>query len=140
MIAFIALLGLGNWACRRQTLTESSARPLRFTPESGPIVGDRLVFIDVEEPAGAIGTASVTCRFGQHDASPCEYDATSARYLCRTPAHLRPEPVPLTITLDGAEFRMPGRYLYTTQGKSDSPVTEIDVPTRYSSRSSGYAT
>src|SRR2546428_3391478 len=130
MIAFIAaLLGLGNWACRGQTPTERSARPLRFTPGSGPIEGGRFVFIDVEEPAAAIGTASIACQFGQHAASPGKYDATSARYLCRTPAHSRPEPVTLTITLDGAEFRMPVRYLYTTHGKSDAPIAEVDVPT-----------
>jgi alanine racemase len=137
MIAFIAALlvigALGNWACRRETPTERSARPLRFTPGSGPIEGDRFVFIDVEESAAAIGTASIACQFGQHAASPGEYDATSARYLCRTPAHSRPESVTLTITLDGAEFRMPVRYVYTTQGNttqgSDAPVTEIDVPT-----------
>ncbi len=130
MIAFIAaLLGLGNWACRGQTPTDRSARPLRFTPGSGPIEGGRFVFIDVEEPAAAIGTASIACQFGQHAASPGEYDATSARYLCRTPAHSRPESVTLTITLDGAEFRMPVRYVYTTHGKSDAPITEVDVPT-----------
>jgi alanine racemase len=130
MIAFIAaLLGLGYWACSRQTPTETSARPLRFTPGSGPIEGGRLVFIDVEEPAAAIGTASIACQFGQHAASPGEYDATSARYLCRTPAHSRPESVTLTITLDGAEFRMPVPYAYTTHGKSDTPVIEVDVPT-----------
>ena len=58
----------------------------------------------VEEPAAAIGTASIACQFGQHATSPGEYDATSGRYLCRTPAHSRPESVALTITLDGAEF------------------------------------
>jgi len=134
MIACIAaLLVLGNWACTTETSTERSARPLRFTPGSGPIEGDRFVFIDVEEPAAAIGTASIACQFGQHAASPGEYDATSARYLCRTPAHSRPESVTLTITLDGAEFRMPVGYVYTTQGHttegSDAPVTEVDVPT-----------
>src|SRR2546428_12198542 len=130
MIAFIAaLLGLGNWACRRQTPTERSARPLRFTPGSGPIEGDGFVFIDVEESAAAMGTASIACRFGQHAASPGEYDATSARYLCRTPAHSRPESVTLTITLAGAEFRMPVRYTYTTHVKSDAPATEVDLPT-----------
>lgn len=91
--------------------------------------GNRLVFIDVEEPAVAIGTASMACQFGQHAASPGQYDAASARYLCRTPAHSRPESVTLTITLDGAEFRMPVRYVYTTHGESDAPVTEVDVPT-----------
>ena len=105
LIAFIAaLLGLGDWPCRSQTPTETSARPLRFTPGSGPIEGDRLVFIDVEEPAAAIGTASIACQFGQRATSPGEYDVTSGRYLCRTPAHSRPESVALTITLDGAEF------------------------------------
>src|SRR5438094_10576786 len=88
MITFMAaLLGLGNWACTRQTPTERSARPLRFTPGSGPIDGDRFVFIDAEQPAVVIGTASIACEFGQHAASPGEYDATSARYLCRTPAY-----------------------------------------------------
>ena len=104
MIAFIAALLLGNWACSRQTAAERSARPLRFTPGSGPIERGRFVFIDVEEPAAAIGTASIACQFGQHATSPGEYDATSGRYLCRTPAHSRPESVALTITLDGAEF------------------------------------
>src|SRR5206468_12875662 len=101
LIAFIAMLVigvLGNWACRRETQTEKGARPLRFTPGSGPIEGNRLVFIDVGEPAAAIGEASIACQFGQHAASPGEYDATSARYLCRTPAHSRPESVTLTIT------------------------------------------
>jgi len=130
MIAFIAaLLGPGNWACRGQTPTERSARPLRFTPGSGPIEGGRFVFVDVEEPAAAIGTASITCQFGQHAASRGEYDATSARYLCRTPAHSRPESVTLTIMLNGAEFRMPVPYVYTTHGKSDAPITEVDIPT-----------
>ena len=134
IIAFIvALLGLGNWACSRQTPTEGSARPLRFTPGSGPIEGNGLVFIDVEEPAAAIGTASITCQFGQHAASPGTYDATSARYVCRTPAHSRPESVTLTVTLNGADFRMPVPYVYTTQGHttqgSHAPVTEVDVPT-----------
>src|ERR1041385_896299 len=70
MIAFIAaLLALGNWACRGQTPTETSARPLRFTPGSGPIEGGRFVFIDVEEPPAAIGTASIACQFGEHAAS-----------------------------------------------------------------------
>jgi alanine racemase len=128
MIMFIvALLVLGSWACRT-TATERSARPLQFTPGSGPIEGGRFVFLDVEEPAAAIGTASITCQFGQHAAGPGEYDATSARYLCRTPAHSRPESVILTITLNGAEFRMPVPYVYTTHGKNDSPVTEVDVP------------
>src|SRR6266478_4899873 len=77
VLAFIAaLLVLGNWASRGQTPTERSARPLRFTPGSGPIEGNRFVFIDVEEPAAAIGTASIACQFGQHAASPGEYDAT----------------------------------------------------------------
>src|SRR5438552_900517 len=107
-IAFTAaLLGLGNWACEGQTPTERNARPLRFTPGSGPIEGGRLVFIDVEEPAAAIGSASIACQFGQHAASPGKYDATSARYLCRTPAHSRLESVTLTITLDGAELGSP---------------------------------
>ena len=128
-ITFIAaLLVLGNWACASQTPTERSARPLEFTPGSGPIEGDRLVFIDVEEPAAAIGTASMACRFGQHAASPGEYDATSARYVCRTPAHRRPESVALTMTLDGAEFRMPAPYVYTSHGMRDAPVAEVDVP------------
>lgn len=127
MIAFIvALLVLGSWT---QIPTERSARPLQFTPRSGPIEGGRLVFIDLEEPAAAIGTASITCQFGQHAAKPGEYDAISGRYLCRTPAHSRPESVTLTITLDGAEFRLPARYTYTSHGKSDAPVTEVDVPT-----------
>ena len=130
MIAFIAaLLVLGNWECRAQTPTETSARPLRFTPGSGPIEGNRLVFIEVEEPEAAVGTAKIACQFGQHAASPGKYDATSGRYLCRTPAHSRPESVPLTITLDGTEFQMPVRYVYTTPGKSDAPITEVDVPT-----------
>jgi alanine racemase len=134
MIAFMAvLLGLGNLACKTPAPTERSGRPLRFTPGSGPIEGNRLVFIDVEEPAGAVGTALIACQFGQHAASPAEYDATSARYVCRTPAHGRAESVPLTIKLDGARFRMPVPYVYTTQGHttrgSGAPVTEIDVPT-----------
>lgn len=102
---------------------------MRFTPGSGPIEGGRLVFIDVEEPAAAIGTASIACQFGQHAASPGKYDATSGRYVCRTPAHSRPEPVTLTIKLNGAESRIPVPYVYTTHGKSDAPVTEVDVPT-----------
>src|SRR5262249_53149345 len=36
--------------------------------------------------------------------------------------------VTLTIKLNGAEFRMPVPYVYTTHGKSDAPVTEVDVP------------
>ena len=123
-----ALFSLGNWACTTQTLTERNARPVRFTPAAGPIDGNRLVFIDVEEPAASIGTASISCRFGQQAATPGRYDAASGRYTCRTPAHSRPELVTLTITLDGAEFRMPVRYAYTSRGKSDAPVTEIDVP------------
>src|SRR5258707_15593906 len=98
MIALTAaLLGLGNWTCRGQPPTETRARPRRFTPGSGPIEGGRFVFIEVEEPAAAIGTASISCQFGQHAASPAEYDATSARYLCRTPPHSRPESVTLAI-------------------------------------------
>ncbi|HEX6092990.1 MAG TPA: hypothetical protein VFZ07_06530, partial [Dongiaceae bacterium] len=58
----VALLLLGNWACGSKTPTESNARPLQFTPGSGPIEGDRLVFIDVDEPAAAIGSASMACR------------------------------------------------------------------------------
>ena len=92
------------------------------------MAGNRLVFIDVEEPVDAIGTASIACRFGRHATSPGKYDAKSARYLCRTPAHPRPESVTLTIALDGAEFRMPVRYVYTSHGWSDAPVTEVDVP------------
>jgi alanine racemase len=122
------LLVLGNWACTTHPATERSARPLQFTPASGPIEGNRRVFIDVEEPAAGIGTATITCQFGQHAASPAQYDAKSARYFCRTPAHSRPEPVSLTITLNGASFRMPEQYVYTTHGKSDAAVTEVDVP------------
>src|ERR1051326_4183524 len=130
LIAFTAaLVGFGNWACGSQTPTEMSARPLRFTPGSGPIEGGRLVFIEVEEPAAAIGTAAGACQFGQHAASPAKYDVTSGRYVCRTPAHSRPESVTLTITLNGAEFRMPVPYLYTTHAKSEAPVTEVNVPT-----------
>jgi alanine racemase len=128
-VTFIAaLLVLGNVACGKQTATERSARPLGFTSGSGPIEGDRLVFIDVDEPAAAIGTASIACQFGEHTASPGEYDATSARYVCRTPAHRRPESVTLTVTLNGAEFPMPASYVYTSHGWSDAPVTEVDVP------------
>ena len=130
MITFIAvLLMVGSWTSTKHSSTERSARPLRFSPASGPIEGNRFVFVDVEEPAAAIGTASMTCQFAQHAASPGEYDAKSARYLCRTPVHPRPESVTLTITLDGAEFRMPVPYVYTTHGKNDTPVTEVDVPT-----------
>jgi alanine racemase len=125
LIAALQVLGLG--ACKRQAPTERSARPLRFTPGSGPIEGNRVVLIDVEE--ATIGTASITCQFGQNAASPGKYDATSARYVCRTPAHARPEPVTLTVRLDGAEFEMPERYVYTTRGESDAPVTRVDVPT-----------
>jgi alanine racemase len=131
MIAFLAVVFVpGNWGCTTQPPpTEASARPLRFTAGSGPIEGNRLVFIDVEEPATAMGTASIACEFGQHAATRAEYDPKSARYFCRTPAHSRPEPVTLTIMLDGAKFRMPERYVYTTHGQSDAAVTEIDVPT-----------
>src|SRR2546426_1372848 len=70
MVAFIAALpALGNWACRRQTPTERSARPLRFTPGSGPIEGDRFVFIDVEEPAAAIACPM----FGKGNRSPSSF-------------------------------------------------------------------
>lgn len=120
-----ALLVLGNLACGKQT---GSARPLGFTPGSGPIEGDQLVFIDVDEPADANGAASIGCRFGEHPAGPGEYDATSARYVCRTPAHRRPEPVTLTVTLNGAALPMPAPYVYTSHGWSDAPVTEVDVP------------
>lgn len=129
MIAFAATLpGLGNRAYSDQTATESSARPLRFTPAAGPLEGGRLVFIDVAEAGAASGSASLACRFGQHAASLGEYDAKSARYLCRTPAHPRPEAVPLSITVNGSEFRMPAGYDYTSHGKSDAPVTAVDVP------------
>lgn len=128
-----ALLGLGDLGCSTHRPTERSARPLRFTPGSGPIEGARLVFIDVEEPAAAVGMASITCQFGEHAAGPAEYDATSGRYFCRTPAHPRPESVTLTIRLDGAEFRMPAPYVYTTQGNTtqgvDAPAIEVDVTT-----------
>src|SRR5919108_5110773 len=64
MITFIAvLLVLGSWTSTKQTPTKGSAGPLRFTPASGPIEGNRFVFIDVEEPAAAIGTASIACQF-----------------------------------------------------------------------------
>jgi alanine racemase len=129
-VTFIAaLLVLGNCACGRQAPPEGGARPVGFTPASGPIEGNRLVLIDVQEPKAAIGTARVACRFGQHAASGAEYDATSARYICRTPAHPRPEPVELTVSLDGVAFPMPAAYVYTTPGWSDAPVFEIDVPT-----------
>ena len=127
-LTFIAaLFALGNLACGRLTPAERGARPLGFTPGSGPIEGDRLVLIDVEEPAPGIGTASITCQFAEHPASRGAYDATSARYVCRTPAHRRPESVTLTIALNGAEFRMPAPYVYTSYGWSDAPVTEVDV-------------
>jgi len=134
MIVFIAaLLVLGSWGCRAQTATASGTRPLGFTPGSGTIHGGQSVLIDVEEPAAAIGKAAIGCKFGHHAASRGEYDVTSARYVCRTPFHSRPESVPLTITVDRAEFRMPAPYIYTTQGYttegSDGPVTEVDVPT-----------
>jgi alanine racemase len=83
----------------------------------------------VDEPSAEIGSASIACRFGQHTTSPGNYDATSGRYVCRTPAHSRPESVVLTISLNGAEFPMPGRYVYTTSGNRASPVIGIDVPT-----------
>jgi hypothetical protein len=125
----IFALLLWKLGVRGKAPTESNARPLQFTPGSGPIEGDRLVFIDVDEPAAAIGSASMACRFGRHAASPGDYDATSGRYVCRTPAHSRPESVILTITLNGAEFPMPERYVYTTRANSASPVIGIDVPT-----------
>ena len=129
MIVFIAaLLVLGSWGCRAQTATASGTRPLGFTPGSGPIRGGRSVLIDVEEPAAAIGKAAIGCTFGQHTASRGEYDATSARYVCRTPSHSRPESVPLTITVDGTEFRMPARYIYTTEGyttEGSDPNNEV---------------
>ena len=127
-LRFIAVvLLLGNWACSRLTPAERSARPVGFTPGSGPIEGDRLVLIDVDEQAAAIGTASIACRFGEHPSGRGKYDTTSARYTCRTPAHGRPESVALTVTLNGAEYPMPTPYVYTTTGWSDAPVTEIDV-------------
>src|SRR5947207_9500700 len=82
-VAFIAaLVVFGSVAHRALTSTES-ARPLMVTPRSGSIEGDRLVFVDVEESAAAVGTASIACRFGEHAAGRGEYDATSARYICR---------------------------------------------------------
>src|SRR5881397_2788857 len=81
-VALIAALGVfGSLAHRALTSTESGARPLMVTPRSGSIEGDRLVFVDVEESAAAVGTASIACRFGEHAAGRGEYDATSARYI-----------------------------------------------------------
>lgn len=125
----VALLLLGNWGCASKTPTENHARPLQFTPGSGSIDGGDWVFIEVDEPAAAIGSALMTCRFGQHAASPGDYDATSGRYLCRTPAHSRPESVNLTITLNGAEFPMAERYVYTTRANNASPIAGIDLVT-----------
>jgi hypothetical protein len=52
--------------CLRLALSERQ-------PSAGPIEGSRLVFIDVEEPAGASGAASITCQFGEHPARPGEW-------------------------------------------------------------------
>ena len=122
-----AFVSLGDVGCRKLPPSEQSARPLGFTSGSGSIAGNRLVFIDVEEHATAIGTARIACQFGQHPAGPGEYDAASARYVCRTPAHPRPESVALAVTLNGTEFRMPAPYVYTSAGWSDAPVVEVDV-------------
>src|SRR5215510_120720 len=124
MLATMIAVTAAALACRR----ERSARPLGYTPRSGPVEGGQLVFVEVEEPASAAGAASVGCRFGRHPARAAEYDAASGRYLCRTPAHGRPEPVTLTIAIGGAEFPMPGRYLYTTWGLGQAPVAEVDLP------------
>jgi alanine racemase len=132
MIASIVVLViLGNGACTTQPPTGRSApvRSPQFTPGSGPMEGNRLVFIDVEELPAAVGTASITCQFGQHAASRGEYDAKSGRYFCRTPAHSRPESVEVTIMVDGARFATARPYVYTTHGQSDASVTEVDVPT-----------
>jgi len=128
MTFIVVLLVLGNWGCERRSPIQSNARPLEFTPESGPVEGGQLVFVAVEEPADAIGSAVLVCRFGQHAASRGDFDATSGLYVCRTPAHQRPEPVILTITLNGVEFHMPKPYTYTTHGNGAAPVMGIDVP------------
>ncbi|MDH4020944.1 MAG: alanine racemase, partial [Xanthomonadales bacterium] len=125
----IVLLLLGIWGCERKSPTYSNARPLHFTPQSGSFEGDQLVFIEVEEPADVIGSATMACRFGQHTASRGDYDTTSGLYVCRTPAHQRPESVILTITLNGTEFHMPKHYVYTTHGNGAAPVIGIDLPT-----------
>ena len=129
MTFIVVLLVLGAWGCDRKSPTQSNARPLQFTPVSGPFEGDQLVFIDVEEPADEKGIATMTCRFGQHAASRGDYDKISGFYVCRTPTQQRPESVILTITLNGVEFQMEKRYTYTTLGNGAVPVIGIDLPT-----------
>ena len=127
----VTILGLLVWAVAGPAQSDDTGnhpvRPLRFTPASGSYEGGQLVFIEVDEPSTATGGSSIACRFGLESPVQGQYDGKSRHYICRVPAHRRPESVSVSILLDGREFQMEERYAYTTHGKYDSPVTQIHV-------------
>lgn len=127
----MAVLVFFVWAVAGPAQSDETGKhppgPLHFTPASGSFEGGQLVFIEVEETATATGSSSVACRFGSGSSVQGQYDAKSGQYICRVPSHPRPEPVSVTVAFNGTEFPMEHRYIYTTHGKYDVPVTEIHV-------------
>src|SRR5215216_6596715 len=103
-------------------------RPLGFTPTSGSIEGGRLVLVELDEGPTVRGRATVACGFGSHRAIPAAYDPASGRYICRAPAHERPEAVPLTISVGDATVTMPTPFVYVTPGMGSAPPVVVDVP------------
>ncbi len=106
----------------------SVSKPMVLTPSFGSTGGGQPMFVEVEEPAVRKGKSSIACRFASAPTFYGHYDKTSGHYICRVPPHPRPEPVDVTIFINGQTFKIPEPYVYTTHGKYDSPVTRIHVP------------
>lgn len=125
-IIFLLLYVFAGIAEASETST-SLAEPLKLIPNTGSFEGGQLAFIDVKEPVSERGKASIVCQFSLETPIIGYFDSRSHQYICRVPTHLRPEPVPVKITVNGKVFNMRQPYVYTTHGKYDSPVTQVHV-------------
>lgn len=126
LVAVVLFGGLMAQAAAGQ-VTASEVTPLRLTPAKGSFEGGQLLFVEVAEPNAGKGKSSIFCRFAAGPKVPGKFDKASGHYVCRVPAHPRPQAVKVTIIANGKSFLMAQRYVYTTHGKYDAPVTQIHV-------------
>ncbi len=95
---------------------------ISFAPTSGSFEGAQLIFIATKK---SDWNATLSCQFGDAPLVKGYFDAKSQHFICRVPSHERPEPVKLSILLNGKIHQMTKEYTYTTHGKYDAPVTII---------------
>lgn len=121
------LLLVYSGSLHSESIHKPKVKPLDLILPSGSIDGGQLLFINVEEPLRKRGKTSIICQFGSEPLVIGNFDPKTQHYLCQVPAHSRPEAVQVTIVANSKEFKMSQPYIYTTHGKYDAPVTQLDI-------------